>query len=66
MRVTEMLVVSLTGFNCRIWFHLGCLGRKVTILARFPSVYLDVCFSMVSFRSYFKLESLSHWYPLGV
>ena len=25
-RVTEMPVVSLMGVNCRIWFHLGCLG----------------------------------------
>ena len=26
IRVTEMPVVSLMGVNCRIWFHLGCLG----------------------------------------
>ena len=28
-----MLVVSLRDVNCRFWFHLGCLGWKVTILA---------------------------------
>ena len=37
IRVTEMPVVSLMGVNCRIWFHLGCLGRKVTILAHLHS-----------------------------
>ena len=26
IRVREMPVVSLMGVNCRIWFHLGCLG----------------------------------------
>ena len=58
IRVREMPVVSLMGVNCRIWFHLGCLGRKVSILAHLHS-FLDVCFSMVSFRKGVIL-SLSH------
>ena len=37
IRVREMPIVSLMGVNCRIWFHLGCLGRKVTILAHLHS-----------------------------
>jgi len=28
MEVTEMLVVSLTGVNCRFWSHLECSGHK--------------------------------------
>ena len=31
--MTGMLVVSLRDVNGRFWFHLGCLGWKVTILA---------------------------------
>ena len=33
IKVTGMLVISLKGVNCRFRFHLGCLGRKVTIFA---------------------------------
>ena len=34
IKVTEMLVVSLWGVNCRFWSHLGCLGWKFTVFAR--------------------------------
>ena len=31
MKVTGMLVVSLTGVNCRFGSHLGCSGQKANI-----------------------------------
>lgn len=43
IKVMGMLVVSFTGVSCRIWFHLGCLGRKVTILAHLDSQLLFRC-----------------------
>ena len=33
IKVTGMLVVSLTDVNCRLWSHLECLGWKVTVFA---------------------------------
>ena len=62
IRVTEMPVVSLMGVNCRIWFHLGCLGRKVTILAHLHSQRFRCLFQygLLQERSYFKLEPHSH------
>ena len=67
IKVTEMPVVSLMGVNCRIWFHLGCLGRKVTILAHLHSQHFRCLFQygLLQERSYFKLEPYSHWCPLG-
>ena len=38
---TGMLVLLLKGVNCRVWSHLGCLGRKVTITAH--SHRLELC-----------------------
>ena len=32
MKVTEMLVVSLRGVNCRFWSHVRCSGQKANIL----------------------------------
>ena len=31
MKVTEMLVVSLRGVNCRSWSHVRCSGQKANI-----------------------------------
>ena len=31
MKVTEMLVVSLRGVNCRFWSHVRCSGLKANI-----------------------------------
>ena len=31
MKVTEMLVVSLMGVNCRFWSHVRCSGQKASI-----------------------------------
>ena len=33
IKVTGMLVISLTDVNCRLWSHLECLGWKVTVFA---------------------------------
>ena len=41
--MTGVLVVSLTGVHCRFWSHLGCLGRKVTIIICLFRYRLGLC-----------------------
>ena len=38
IKLTEMLVLSLWGVNCRFWSHLRCLGWKVTIYLPHSSI----------------------------
>ena len=71
IKVTEMLVVSLLGANCRFWSHLGCLGRKslylpiqLSLSTVHNEIYqncLDSDQTEISLRGLFKLEPHPHY-----
>ena len=59
--VTGMRIVSLWGVNYIFWSHLGCLGRKDTIFARFR-YRLGLCVKIIT-----KNVDTNHTeLPLGV
>ena len=77
IKVTEMLVVSLFGANCRFWSEFGCLGWKVTIFAHSGIAYSTVHKEIhkkcpdsnqteISLRSLIKPEPHPQWSPLVV
>ena len=77
IKVTEMLVVSLCGVNCRFWSHLRCFGMEshynCPIQVSLSSVHKEIqkkCpdsdKTEISLRNLFKLEPHPYWSPLVV